>query len=214
MYISKFFKFPRFYANYWTCTDFADWLRGTPKPKTGLTLEGWENWYLMAKQKHPIRYYIAEIGLKKLQNFVNYPSDLTKNIKNKLKNKLIDKYYCLTSHNLDPYEYYDLDTRILYTVFDEFINFVEIEAAYQMTFKNKGKYTFINNRCPEAGLDWLKYQSEDPLNLERGAKWLTLIELYHWWKKRIKLDDYNQNQHETDTEQLVSLVKLRGFLWT
>src|SRR5687767_5280942 len=48
-----------------------------------------------------------------------------------------------------------------------------------------------------------------------------ITELYTWWKKRAKDENegkidpiWTENQHQTDTEMLIRLVKVRGYLWT
>ena len=55
--------------NYWTCSKFADWLRGTAKP-TAETSEGWRSWEKKARDTHPVRYWLADEGLDYLQKFL------------------------------------------------------------------------------------------------------------------------------------------------
>ena len=56
------------HTKYWSCTPFADWVRGTPKggAKTG---EGWDTWEEEAKRYNPVRYWIAEEALDHVQDF-------------------------------------------------------------------------------------------------------------------------------------------------
>ena len=56
----------------WNCSAFADWLRGTPKPK-GATANGWRDWHHNAMVKHPWRYWWAEKGLTTAQAIINAP---------------------------------------------------------------------------------------------------------------------------------------------
>ena len=51
--------------NYWTCSPFADWIRGTTKLKCGTGKE-WAEWEKSAKAQYPIRWWIAEEGLDKI----------------------------------------------------------------------------------------------------------------------------------------------------
>jgi len=44
---------------YWTCSDFADKIRGTAKIPSG-TSEEWEEWETIAKNNHPFRYWLVE----------------------------------------------------------------------------------------------------------------------------------------------------------
>jgi hypothetical protein len=46
-------------SNYWTCSKFADWVRGTMKP-VATDGDGWKKWKDQAKKKHPFRYWVAE----------------------------------------------------------------------------------------------------------------------------------------------------------
>ncbi len=48
-----------------------------------------------------------------------------------------------------------------------------------------------------------------------------ILELHHWWKERVveeqneNLDPiWTKNQHQKDTEMLIRLIKVRGYLWT
>ena len=53
--------------NYWSCTKFADWLRGTAKLGAG-TSEQWDEWRTTAQMKHNFRYWVAEEALDAIQN--------------------------------------------------------------------------------------------------------------------------------------------------
>lgn len=53
-------------SRYFSCSKFADWLRGTPKLSCG-TSEEWRDWEISAKQSRPIRYWLAEEGLDYIQ---------------------------------------------------------------------------------------------------------------------------------------------------
>ena len=57
-------------SRYWSCTKFADWLRGTPKPYAE-TMEGWDAWRQQAETAHPWRYWLADEGLDHIQNAIH-----------------------------------------------------------------------------------------------------------------------------------------------
>lgn len=185
------FKFlgPRFRKNYWGCSKLADKIRGTDKPELGLTSEGWQEWHDIAKKKHPIRYYIAEEMLDNIQDFFYFPKDLYRAIKNYINNRFVDKTHYLKT-GLKPGRYYELDTRIMYGLFNELVDFVEIEQATMCSYTNDDeskKYKFKKGRCVEAGLDYLDWASklthdnEPTLQAEVALK---TLKLYHWWKNR------------------------------
>src|ERR1700733_5487428 len=113
-------------SNYWSSSKFADWLRGTPKLKAG-TAEAWNTWYKTAKTKK-VRYWLAEKGLRYLQDFVNWPMDLFSDMRHYINNRWISKTHALTS-TLKRGQWYEFETRLLHSAFDELLDFVEIEQA-------------------------------------------------------------------------------------
>src|SRR5664279_3554349 len=116
-------------SNYWTCSKLADWLRGTPKPLAG-TAEEWNAWKKTAKAKK-IRYWLVEEGLDYLQDLVRWPANRINDVRCYIKTRWVLKSHALTS-NLKRGEWYDFDTRMLHGVFDELVNFVEIEQAWML----------------------------------------------------------------------------------
>lgn len=189
-----------FYRNrlhHWTCGKFADWVRGEKKP-CALTLEEWDDWKEQQKKQRPIRFWLADTFLRKLQNFFCFPLDVYKNIRCYFRNRFIDKTHYLKT-GLEPGNYYDLDHRILHGLFNELVEFVEYDCALMQDDRNKN-YQFVKGRCIEAGLDYLDWASnltyEDyGFNQEKEsqvAKELTpqaksaieILKIYHWWKNR------------------------------
>jgi hypothetical protein len=178
---------PKIRVNYWSCSKFADFVRGTKKPYA-LEAKDWKKWHKEAKEKHPLRYWMAEKLLKKLQNIVYLPSDIYNSIKNYIDNRFITKTHCLKT-GLKPGKYYELDDRILYALFNELTEFVEIETAHMFShaLKNKGKYKFKKRRCPQAGIDYLKWASRIKENNKptlQAVHARAILRLYNWWKKR------------------------------
>ena len=76
--------------NYWSCSKFADWVRGTPKGGAK-TSEGWDEWRTEAEQYNPVRYWIAEEALDAIQNFINYPMDKLNDIRYYINNRWVSK---------------------------------------------------------------------------------------------------------------------------
>ena len=188
--------------SYWSYSKFADWLRGTPNPLPD-TMEGWDAWRKEAAKNHKIRYWIAEKGLDYLQNILFSPFILTNSIRCYIRNRWIDHTHALTS-NLKRGAWHDLDYRLLYAIFDELVNFVEIELASMIIvlpdeeraqYKIK-KYWFRHWRSSDAGiayLNWVLQQTfdeylakkDDPKFGQPTPHALAAIEisiLYHWWK--------------------------------
>ena len=193
--------------NYWSCSKFADWLRGTAKPASG-TCEAWNSWEKQTKQKS-IRYWLAEEGLDYLQNIVYAPMTFTNVIRRYISNRFVVKTHALTSSILKRGQWHELDTRLLHSAFDELINFVETDLAYTNYIcsgaEDRKKFYMPWHRkffrlgfwrCPEAGLDYLNWASQ----LKNDDEWLDkndlefgkptqqalaaqeILILYNWWK--------------------------------
>lgn len=188
--------------DYWSCSKFADWVRGTPKPHAA-TSEGWNAWNKTAKTKK-IRYWLAEEGLDILEGIVFWPLNCIRAIRYYFNNRWISKTHALTS-NLKQGQWYDFDTRLLHSLFDELVNFVEIEAAWMHVVcdeeeSKKYKTPWIRRylrfglwRCPEAGLAYLEWASslkyddcDGPRYGQPTPQALAAQEtkaLYKWWKE-------------------------------
>ena len=183
--------------HYWSCSKFADLIRGTAKPYA-LEWGAWDEWNKQAKNKHPIRYWLAESGLKILQDIVYFPSDIYTSIRVYVRNRWIDHSHMIRT-GLKPGSYYDLDTKILHGLFYGLVDLVEIEYAHLQRWNNKNKYKFVKGRCVEAGLDYLDWACnltyDSDYGFKKGDKDFgqptqqaitaqKTLELYNWWKNR------------------------------
>jgi len=195
-------------SHYWTCSKFADWLRGTTKLKCG-TSEEWHDWEDRAKVAHPIRWWIAEEGLDHLQKFVYYIPDKLNDIRYYINNRWVSHSHRLTAHprDIQPGNWCDVGNRFLPCLFNELVDFVEIEQAwhhcmwsdeaktkFETPWWRKGWLRWRTWRCPEAGMEYLRW-AETLTNaefLEEGEKHKAeptyqakaakeIIELYTWW---------------------------------
>ena len=187
---------------YWSCSKFVDWLRGTPKLHSG-TSEEWNAWEKKAKTKK-IRYWLVEECLDYVERFVYWPTNLIDTVYCYLNNRWVTKSHALTS-NLKRGAWYEFDTRLLHTVFDELVNFVEIDSAWALVAsspedRKKYKvpwYRIGSWRSPDAGIAYLKWASalkneddgvakNDPHYGQPTYQALAAQEtltLYKWWKE-------------------------------
>lgn len=194
---------------YWSCTKFADWIRGTDKPGAA-TMDGWDEWRKTASATHRIRYWIAEEGLDMVQNFINWPVDKLYSIKYYVNNRWVSRTHSLTAHSRDikPGTWCDVGHRFLPCMFNELVDFVEIELAwhhiawnsearkqYNPPFWAWGWFRWRTWRCPEAGLDSLEWQrrltkGEDGWNKNeaeadeptpQAVNAQEILDLYNWW---------------------------------
>jgi hypothetical protein len=196
-------------SNYWSCSKFADWLRGTDKLKMGTGKE-WNQWRRAAQETHPIRYWIVEEGLDYLQNFVNWPMDRIHDVRYYINNRWITRSHALTAHPRDikPGNWCDVGNRFLPCLFNELVDFVEVETAWHHCLWDEAAreqygvpwsrsfFRFRTWRCPEAGIDHLKWAmtltneeflEEDEKHLAEPTRQALaakeILELYTWWKE-------------------------------
>jgi len=195
-------------SSYWSCSKFADWLRGTPKLGCG-TSEQWDAWYKQAEHAHPIRYWIAEEGLDYVQKIVYYIPDKLNDLRYYINNRWVSHSHRLTAHPRDirPGNWCDVGNRFLPCLFNELVDFVEIEQAchhcmwsdeaktkFNVPWYRSGWLRWRTWRCPEAGLEYLRWaetltneefleegekHNAEPTYQAKAAK--EIIELYTWW---------------------------------
>jgi hypothetical protein len=199
------------HSNYWSCTPFADWVRGTRKLNAG-TSEEWDEWQTEAKGYHPVRYWLAEEGLSLLQDFVTYPIRKIYDVKYYINNRWVTRTHALTAHHRDikPGSWRDVGNRFLPCLFNELVDFVEVEQAwshiawgnkedrkkYDAPFYATGWWRWRTWRCPQAGLDHLDWAMTLTLDKDMGVdeanpnygkstgqalRAKEIKELYAWW---------------------------------
>lgn len=193
--------------NYWTCSKFADWLRGSAKPDAGTSKE-WAKWKRASKEKHPFRYWLVEEGLDKVQDIWCWIPERINDVRYYINNRWITRSHCLSAHPRDikPGTWSDVGNRFLPCLFNELVDFVEIEQAWhhcmwddeaRKKYRTPWTRTFFRFRtwrCPEAGIDYLKWamtltnkdfiqegEKEEPTYQAKAAK--EILELYTWWKE-------------------------------
>lgn len=195
--------------HYWTIGPFADWLRGTKSP-VAETREGWQAFEKEARAAHPYRYWLAEEGLRYLQNFFYYIPDKIYGLKYYINNRWVTKTHALTASPSDipRGEWRDVGNRFLPCLFNELRDFVEVELAwwhiawadedtrkkYKAPWWSTGWFRWRTWRCPQAGLDNLAWQKtcdntdytqeDDPRYGELTHQAYSAMEieaLYKWW---------------------------------
>jgi len=197
-------------SQYWSCTPFADWIRGTPKG-AAKTDRGWREWRKQSKVLHPVRFWIAEEALDAVQNFLWWPVDRIYDVKYYVNNRFVTRTHCLTAdpRDIKPGQWRDLGYRFLPCLFNELVDFVELELAWHTVawdhetqkkfnppFYAWGWFRWRTWRSAEAGLDYLRWASE----LRHNDEWddpdsehynkptrqavcaQEIMDLYHWWK--------------------------------
>ena len=196
--------------HYWSCSKFADWIRGTAKLSAG-TSEEWDEWTTRAQMKHNFRYWLAEEGLDYLQTIVYYIPDKLNDVRYYINNRFVSRSHSLTAHARDirPGSWSDVGNRFLPCMFNELVDFVEIEQAWHHCMWSDDAKTKFNVpwyrsgwlrwrtwRCPEAGMEYLTWASglvvDKDMGADPGEKGYgeptyqaaaakEIIALYTWW---------------------------------
>lgn len=207
------------YKNYWSCSKFANWIRGSDKPNS-LSGLGWKNWRKESQKAHPFRFWLAEEFLSHAQDFVNWPMNRLYGIKYYLINRYVSRTHAMTS-NLSRGQWHEFEERMLHSLFDELVNFVEIEQAhlymihdseerekYKVPWHARGWWRMRVWRCPEAGLDHLRWAASltNDDNITPSHQAIAAQEqlvLYHWWKviRPQRLDPYKASGWSDYCEQ-------------
>ena len=195
--------------HYWTCSKFADWLRGTTKGGAK-TSEGWDEWERRAKADYPVRWWLAEEGLDYLQKVVYYIPDTLHSIKYYINNRWVTRTHALTASPKDIKrgQWCDVGNRFLPCLFNELVDFVEVELAwwhiawddearkqFEAPWYARGWFRWRTWRNPECGLANLEWQRQlrwkedevgpDSKNLgqltPQAVKAQEILDLYKWW---------------------------------
>lgn len=139
-------------------------------------------------------------------------------VKYYINNRWVTRTHALTS-NLKRGQWHEFETRLMHSMFDEMVNYVEVEEAwsniawndesrekYKAPFYSWGWFRWRTWRCPEAGIDKLKWAAgltneewldedqkhlAEPTHQAKSAR--ELLELYNWWKntRPLRLDPHD-----------------------
>lgn len=197
------------HTNYWSCSKFADWIRGTAKLDMG-TSEQWDEWTTQAQMKHNFRYWLAEEALGHIQDGVTWPMRKLYDIKYYINNRWVTRTHSLTAHPKDikPGNWCDVGNRFLPCLFNELVDFVEVELAwwhiawddearkqFEAPWYSRGWFRWRTWRSSEAGLANLEWQrnlrwSKDEVGdkddmvgvlTPQAVKAQEILDLYTWW---------------------------------
>jgi hypothetical protein len=219
--------------NHWSCSKFADLIRGEKKP-FALGWDEWAVWRKNQKKQRPFRYWLSDIVLPRIQDVFCFPYDLYYTIKIYVKNRFITKTHYLKT-NLPKGEWHDLDDRILHGLFNELVEFVEKDLSHLSKWDQTKKYKFKKGRCKEAVDDYFKWVNSLDQKDDQPFKQtqLKIKKLYEWWtiKRNRRLDPYKitkethgskyyrivneiiETYDKEDDMMLKELISIRRSLW-
>jgi hypothetical protein len=166
----------------------------------------WTKWEEKIKKEKPIAFFFTETLPDLLEWFPEHSVDYIDKIRCYIIN-IIDGSHLLRS-NLAKGKYHEFSERVLYSLFDSYIDFIETEEAHMQFIADKKeaskkyKMPWWNNyrilrwfgrwRCAEAGIDYLKWEMTldqpdptdpywvaSPYQAQSAREKMTL---YTWWK--------------------------------
>jgi hypothetical protein len=176
-------------AHYWAHGPISKWTAktlGAPlRPKWG-TMEEWSAFRKNQTTNFKLQERI-EKTLSKLQNVWSYPGDVIHTIRCYWNNRFIDRTHLLET-GLEPGKWYEYDHRLLYGMFNSFVQFIEKEQTlenlkWEMTLVNKYEWLPEEEAKAQMDYDWPCLQA---INARRK------MELYTWWKveRPARVDGY------------------------
>ena len=187
----------RFRFRYWSCSKFADFIRGEKKPPY-LPFEEWGVWRNRMKKERPFRYYLSDTLLNKIQDVVYFPYDVYHSVRMRFLNRNL---YLLDT-GLPKGEYYDLDTRILYACFNEFSKLFEYNQKHFVLSDS-------DQDLKELYEWWTKTRPNRSDPIDSITKETHGEDYFMLW-----IDEIEQEYYKEDTEKLKQLMGCRERLWT
>ena len=170
---------------------------------------GWDKWNNNVKSTRPVAYWFTETLPDLLEKPAEWFIDPIYSVKYYIVNRWIDQTHAMVS-TLEKGKWHEFSDRLLYSMFDELVNFVEVEQAwhhvvwssecrekYKAPWYAVGWFRTRTWRCPEAGLDYLRWEqslvwTENELGeghpdinkrTHQAEKADEVLALYTWWKE-------------------------------
>lgn len=172
---------------------------GIKKP-CALGLGEWKKWEDNTKDKYPVGYFLTETVPDFLDDVWKAITDPYYNTRYYVRNRFIRKTHVLRT-DCKPGQYMDTDGRIESALANAVIDFVEIELAYESRWcgtEESKSAVWKDGRCPELGLEYLKWEMGITYNKEWAGEDHELLgeptsqahnarevyDIYNWAKTR------------------------------
>jgi len=150
------------------------------------TSEEWDDWEKQYKEKH-LNVFNFVGFIDKLQDITYWPLCKIDNVYCYIKNRYITKTHYAPTY-LIPGRWYEVDHRLLHSMFGLLIDFIEIDKANMQrscstTDQNDQVSWYQSERSPKLGIKYLEW--EKTLTGDSGTQAQSAtdqLELYNWWK--------------------------------
>jgi len=188
-------------SRYWSETKIVYWLRKKFKIEKPVALEwgAWTKWKRETKAAHPIGYWVTETLPRIVDKIDRNTVGHIDNARYYLRNRFWRQTHVLPT-GLTVGEYHDLDERILHGIMQSIVDYVEKEVAWKsrwLSTEESKKAVWKNGRCPELGLEYLKWEMglfyDESWGMELGdekfgtltdqaQRAIDVMKIYIWWK--------------------------------
>jgi hypothetical protein len=165
----------RYWSHSWVAKFTAKWLGAPQHPEFG-TMEEWDAFHKNQTANYRLQDIVEET-LSKLQNIWMFPSDVYYSIRAYIRNRFVHKLHVLQT-GLDKGQYYEYETRLLYGMFESFVQFIEQDQTlenlkWELTLTNR--YEWLPEEEAKLQPDYGKPDHQAIAAQEKMA-------LYTWWK--------------------------------
>jgi hypothetical protein len=165
------------------------------------TWDEWQDWIDQAR-KHKVRWFLADTFPSWCRKTFIIPIE---KVKSWLRYRTFDRYHIIKT-TLKP-DYYDMDTRLLYAMFDMLVDFVEVDKAWMNVICKKRKpwYGWGRThwwRSRSEGLVYLEWEiglgdpnlPKEERHEQQANEAQEIKYLYTWWK--------DVRPHRTEPDQV------------
>lgn len=179
-----------------------------------LTSEEWREWDKIKKSNYPFLYFAFETFSDFISFYIKRP---IKDAYWWIRHRTFDKYHVINT-GLKP-GYYDVDTLMFHSCFSLLVRYVEEEKGLEVinwswdeVHKSVEKeilslYCWYKNRETREE----RWNALNPRPITNGIFDFKDKEYSDWLSKYGEQDDIWEKE---DTDNLIRLIKIKGFLWT
>jgi hypothetical protein len=189
-------------------------------------MAGWKLWKQQSSTDNPWRHWLAEDGLRKLQDWWLFAHDCWYSIRVYTSNRFRTQTHVLPT-GLEVGQWHEFETRLIHGLFNTFCIFVETEqCSSNKPSREEGLTHLIWAAHLRYTDEWINPTEEHYGKLTGQAiAAREQLELYYWWRdirpnRPNAWDDMDSYQEvearydAEDEEMMIRLIKLRRSIWS
>lgn len=230
-------------TRHYSSSKLVDWIRERvfkfEKP-AALPMADWGKWRKDTKKAYPVGWFVTETFPDLLEKIPEHSIDYVNEVRYFISN------WRGGTHRLDSTlsvgKWHEYSERMLYSCFDSFVDHIEIDEAYShIAWRNKDEMVKYHVpwyaksrwfrwgqkwRCPQAGIDHLKWEMTLDIPDPNDPNWLASphqaqsarekMELYIWWKnvRPLRGDPWKASGFDEFWEKMSTKYKDNGDVFT